>query len=492
MTVKLSRRNVITALGLRFWIKAVEDLGIAEEVSKCVALSEHLQSVMSNNHQVEQFQNIESDDTFLVILVHGVHFWQQIVAEHRIEEVRHCNMILEYLQRAVNDFDINGSVNKAEEKVKGEPISDNNDLEDDFSNDNSRPLDSPIQTQNVLIKFKKTARDYVQKKGFREPKTKVLQCEHCEKAFSSFQQAETHMERKHPDLKEDFYKKNLVFRCERGCDKAFSTSIKLRKHYKASHSITQCTYCPEHSDSILSAVKHVREAHPSMKTDFDDMFRVYKCPEEGCDRKFYTGGVLREHRRRIHRGIDQDSSSTLCADCGMSFSTFKELKKHKKSHNKVPKKPSLHDISPRPCTICGETFIGIKKLYLHKFHVHDNNAIFCDDCGQKFEGKRNFERHRQMKHLKLLFECNLCGKGFNVKINLERHMRRMHSTNDERKHKCSECGKGFSCKATYEGHMNMHLGLKPFKCQFCGAGYQNDSNLLAHQRKSCKNNPMLQ
>ena len=160
MTVKLSRRNVITALGLRFWIKAVEDLGIAEEVSKCVALSEHLQSVMSNNHQVKQLQNIESDDTFLEILVHGVHFWQQIVAEHRIEEVRHCNMILEYLQRAVNDyFDINRSVNKAEEIQKCEPITDHN-IEDDFHSDNP-PLNSPTQTQVVLIKFRKTTRDYV-------------------------------------------------------------------------------------------------------------------------------------------------------------------------------------------------------------------------------------------------------------------------------------------------------------------------------------------
>ena len=297
MNVKLSRQSVITALGLRFWIKAVEDRGIAEDVSRCVTLSQYLQSAMSNNHQVEQLQKMESDgvfhydDTFLVILIHGVHFWQQIVAEHRIEEVRHCNIILEYLQRAVNDFDINGSVNKAEEKVKGEPITDNNDLEDDFNNDNSRPLNSPIQTQNVLIKFKKTARDYVQKKGFREPKTKVLQCEHCEKAYSSFQQAETHMDREHPDLKDEFYKKNLVFRCERGCDKALNTSVQLREHYKASHNIIKCTYCPGHSDSLLSAVRHVKDAHPRMKTEFDNKFRVYKCPEEECDKRFYTGKV---------------------------------------------------------------------------------------------------------------------------------------------------------------------------------------------------------
>ena len=79
MNVKLSRQSVITALGLRFWIKAVEDRGIAEDVSRCVTLSQHLQSAMSNNHQVEQLQKMESDsvfhydDTFLVILIHGVH-----------------------------------------------------------------------------------------------------------------------------------------------------------------------------------------------------------------------------------------------------------------------------------------------------------------------------------------------------------------------------------------------------------------------------------
>ena len=56
------------------------------------------------------------------------------------------------------------------------------------------------------------------------PKEKTFKCDHCEKAFGTFRQAETHMERKHPEFKDEFTKKNLLFKCERGCDKVFNTS----------------------------------------------------------------------------------------------------------------------------------------------------------------------------------------------------------------------------------------------------------------------------
>ena len=101
-------------------------------------------------------------------------------------------------------------------------------------------------------------------------KSKEYNCDYCEKDFWTFEQVETHVERKHPDLKHDFVQKYLVFKCERGCDMAFDNHKRLKKHYKWIHnhttiSIIKCDYCPEESSSPLEASNHVEEAHPEMK-----------------------------------------------------------------------------------------------------------------------------------------------------------------------------------------------------------------------------------
>ena len=320
IAMKLSTEHVITALGLRFWMKAVEDLGISSDVTKCINLSKYLQSVISGNQparipNIEE--NVEHDDLVLVCFSYGVQFWQKVVKEHSILEVNHCKTVLDYFQRVIHEYGLNGV--KTEEKLTLNPDA-YDDLNNDFC-DNSTP-NSPSPSHNVLIKFKKK---------IKEPIAKWFKCDYCEKAFGTFRQTETHMERKHPEFKDEFNKKNLLFKCERGCDKVFNTSKRLIRHYKWVHnsSITKCAYCPEQSVSPLLAVKHVKEAHPEMKSEFDAKFRVHKCTEVGCVKSFINGKGLSEHRRRYHRGDKEDdgSSSTLCADCGISFLTFKELKR---------------------------------------------------------------------------------------------------------------------------------------------------------------------
>ena len=488
MALKLSSQHIITALGLRFWMNAIEDLGISCDVIKCINLSQHLQSVISNNQQdfyiIED--DMENDDLFLVCIAYGVQFWHQVVMEHGIKEVIHCKTVLDYFQRVIIGYDFNKV--ESDKKLKRMTNGEHSSFENDFNNDifDNSPPNSPAPSQNVLIKFKKT---------IREPKAKVLKCDYCEKSFSTFQKAEIHMQIRHPEFKHEFDKKNLVFKCEKGCDKAFNTNLKLMKHYKWTHisKITDCEYCPVKSATPLKAVWHNKTEHPEMKDEFDAKFRVHKCKEEGCVKNFFTSKGLREHRRRYHRRREyDDASSTLCPDCGISFATFQELKKHKKTHNRVARnKPPVPDNIPKPCTLCGETFLGKYKWTTHMFKVHNVGAYFCDDCGKKFQTRALFEGHKQRMHLKIKFDCNICGNSFKVERNLERHMKRVHSSNEERKHKCDQCGKGFESKETYVGHMNMHLGLKPYKCEYCGAAYQNRSNLMAHLKKSCKNNPNL-
>ena len=483
MAVKLTKQNVIRALGLRFWMNAMEDLGISHDVTKCIILSQHLHGVISNNQQVKICRiedNKDNEDLFLTCFAYGVQFWEQVVTEHDIREVNHCKTVLEYYQRVLREYDLNNT----EEKIQ---INSNANLDDIHFDDS--PPNSPAQTKNVLIKFKKTTKKYI----YPKKNSKEYKCDYCEKAFWHFEQAETHMERKHPDLKDEFDKKYLVYKCEWGCSEAFNTSKRLIKHYKLIHKIIKCDYCPEESATLFSALNHINEVHPEMKTEFDVKFRVHKCNIEGCDKNFFTEKGLSKHRVKVHRirrskkiQDSEDSSSTLCSDCGASFQTFKELKKHRSTHNKR-EYSKTHRLTPKACRLCGETFIGNYRLTIHMFKVHDVGALVCDDCGEKFQREREFKSHKEKKHLKIKFECKFCEKSFNVERYLDRHMKRVHTSNEERKYKCDQCGKGFNCKETFVGHMNMHLGLKPFKCEYCGAAYQNKSNLLAHLKKSCKN-----
>ena len=475
MAVKLTTQNVITALGLRFWMSAMEDLGISSDVTKCMKMSQYLTGVISNNQQVKicKIEDMrENNDLFVLCFAYGVQFWEQVVADHDIQEINHCKTVLEYCQRVIRecDFDSTEEIN----------LNSSDNFNDIYFGDS--PPNSPAQTQNVLIKFKKkTNQKYIYPK-----KSKEYNCDFCEKDFWTFEQVETHVERKHPDLKNEFEKKYLVFKCEWGCVEAFNTHKRLKKHYKFHHSrIIKCDYCPEESATPLSALNHIKETHPEMKDKFDAKFRVHKCSVEGCDKKFFTGKGLTKHKIQVHRSRNEnvDSNSTLCSDCGASFSTFKELKKHKSSH----KRPYIRDDNPKACNLCGETVLGKYRLEIHMFKAHDVGALFCDDCGEKFQCNRDLKCHKEKMHLKIKFDCSLCGKSFDVERYLDRHMKRVHTSNEERKHKCDQCGKGFACKETYVGHMNMHLGLKPFKCEYCGAAYQNNSNLLAHLKKSCKN-----
>ena len=100
-------------------------------------------------------------------------------------------------------------------------------------------------------------------------------------------------------------------------------------------------------------------------------------------------------------------------------------------------------------------------------------------------GQKELSRHVEIHNEGLNVKCEHCGRGFKSQRNLDRHILTVHTSDDSKPFKCLQCGKGFLTNSYLSDHMNMHLGLKPFKCE-CGAGYQNKSNLLAHKKKSCK------
>ena len=73
---------------------------------------------------------------------------------------------------------------------------------------------------------------------------------------------------------------------------------------------------------------------------------------------------------------------------------------------------------------------------------------------------------------------------FHTKEYLRRHVYNEHKPEESKRFFCEQCQKGFNSKVSYDGHQNMHLGLKPYKCNYCSMCYQNGPNMNAHERKT--------
>ena len=79
--------------------------------------------------------------------------------------------------------------------------------------------------------------------------------------------------------------------------------------------------------------------------------------------------------------------------------------------------------------------------------------------------------------------CGQCGKNFARKALLNEHLAEVHGDNKARKMQCKVCNKWMSNAKIMEGHHNMHMGTKPFKCDFCEKSYRTRGNMAAHRKE---------
>merc|ERR1712058_195842 len=102
----------------------------------------------------------------------------------------------------------------------------------------------------------------------------------------------------------------------------------------------------------------------------------------------------------------------------------------------------------------------------HMAKEHNHGVVFCDLCGKKYNGVADLKRHTANVHVSEKTLCQFCNKQFANKEYLDRHIKTMHTSNGEKPHQCPHCEKAFATKQSLESHVNMHLGLKPYKCEF--------------------------
>ena len=137
------------------------------------------------------------------------------------------------------------------------------------------------------------------------------------------------------------------------------------------------------------------------------------------------------------------------------------------------------------CTVCGNALNsqGALTHHVNTLHSVPSDGIFysCEICGKIFNTKPHLKRHA-VTHNPPTIPCPICGKMFNQQKHVVSHVKGIHVSDDQKKYQCEICCKGFIVKTTLEDHMNWHNNVKPYKCELCHNSYQNQSNLLAHQK----------
>ena len=281
-----------------------------------------------------------------------------------------------------------------------------------------------------------------------------LNCEHCEKVFSSNSRIKYHILTVH---------EKVPWKCN-FCCRPFSSEGEKVSHEETYHSETKCKDCNMTFNKNSKAFwSHIKMEH----------FRVkYEC--DTCEKSFKTKGGLTQHlfchsEQRIHQ----------CDVCEANFKLKGRLTLHKRAvHEQIRVQCELCNKSIQkininthlkmvhservPCDICGKL---LKKINMkeHKSIVHNNvKKASCEMCGKNFSKHSKLTRHRDVVHLKLRVKCEICGKEYCKTKTLKDHILREHQTESKQ---CKICWTRFPSAEAIKYHLeNTH---KPLKCEFC-------------------------
>ncbi|KAI5289535.1 Strongly-conserved Zn-finger binding protein (TFIIIA) [Ascosphaera acerosa] len=167
------------------------------------------------------------------------------------------------------------------------------------------------------------------------------------------------------------------------------------------------------------------------RTRYPSDRKVHRCPFDGCDKAFNRPARLQEHLRSHN-----NERIFVCthAGCDKSFIRVSHLKHHVKSAH-----TTVRDyVCPRP--ECGKSFVTGTRLRRHMTAHEGRDKFRCtgyDGCSETFRKHSTLQRHIMSAHLGLKpFPCEECDAGFETAGHLRAHVARMHG---ESRFTCTEC-----------------------------------------------------
>ncbi|XP_051921433.1 zinc finger protein 354C [Hippocampus zosterae] len=226
--------------------------------------------------------------------------------------------------------------------------------------------------------------------------SEFYECDLCKRVFTSLKACEHHVAL-HNSMPEVI--------CEK-CGRHFTQAKSLKRHQKkACYRIYKCTDCSEtfsnkdwllkHSFSHLGLLPYTCiRCHCHFR--IAKLYRQHKC-EPGrihcvaCLREFSSQEDFLRHKKETGcwgscdvkgRSCDVKGDEIRCLECGLSFSTAEELKKHGGAHQRVLK-----------CAECGKGFRSALLLMSHMGGHAGNSPCLCQSCGLGFPHQQNYDSH---------------------------------------------------------------------------------------------------
>ena len=421
--------NIILTMGIRFWRTAVDILKI-RDLHHCEHVLADLCRVLTIS--LKPF-DLNKDSNLILSL--GVSFWLETVRDQNIKEVTHSEAVISYLQ---GFLDVISQEENVPHQVQGGgekaiEYEDNALKVIKFTKSN---LELPKEEQEEAVdddtKEADTFDDYFRNDDYDEndddwepPERRLEQLCLPSPAFSQTIKSEP------KSTKEQI---NFILK-----KKVKTKKFYKRKKSKANTKV-YCDYCGNEFVTAFRAAEHVDECHPEKKEEFDKKYLIYECVKPGCQKVFYIQTSLAKHYKKFHKDFKQSCSRAVvnpekavakCAECSRSFkiiSNYEDhMEEHKQGHLETHKWNVENHLKERECIICNE-MIPSTKYKNHMFKFHDQGVEFCDHCGKKCQSKGKLERHILAVHMKEKnYCCNICGKKFATDQYLKRHIDAQHS-----------------------------------------------------------------
>jgi Zinc finger, C2H2 type len=239
-----------------------------------------------------------------------------------------------------------------------------------------------------------------------------------------------------------------------------------------------CNLCGRQYVAKYNVRKHLHEKHRHINSDVLEEIPLKAAADNGkrfycsaCPKDFSSKQGLEKHQNNEHN----PSNLLKCNKCPASLSTLKLFHAHARTHELKQEEP-LGDGATQ-CKKCFKTYSTPKQLYHHML-VHREKLLSCDKCGERFNFKVKLIHHL-FRHVGIKYDknktakerivCEICSE-LVPKYNMKRHILMKHDK--YRPFKCEQpgCDSAFSETRHLSEHMNIHMGLKPFICEFCSMG----------------------
>uniref|UniRef100_A0A8C5G5P7 C2H2-type domain-containing protein n=1 Tax=Gouania willdenowi TaxID=441366 RepID=A0A8C5G5P7_GOUWI len=194
-----------------------------------------------------------------------------------------------------------------------------------------------------------------------------------------------------------------------------------------------------------------------------------------CDTSFKEKSALTTHLK-THKSIEKGTRSLTCSDCGREFGRLYHLKRHILTHRK---------------DTLGEFYIcpDCQKSFLEEHMVVHQKTYSCSTCGKKFKVEYALKKHEQA-HEHAQYYCSLCCKHFLKLSHYKRHL----IVHKKRESRCPHCPTVFLQLTAFKYHLRTHTEERPYQCSCCIETFEVREDLEKHclkHRKFKKERPYL-